>query len=204
MSALISVERLLLRLRQVPSRADELLDVRRRLRRERRARAGEAERTTAAAIRAIKTEVSAALASVDACRACASGKPWPRGAHAGGDCCSGVTADLFDDGEVAALALGGTRTRDLTAPRGDHAGCAFRGTEGCTLAAADRPGLCIYYMCSTLRHELHTRGELAAIDARLAELDRLTTQFLELRRDRLAQDELAPLARALGDTIRGS
>lgn len=197
MDVLISAERLLLRIRQVPSRADELLVLRRRVRAEHAVVPDAAERETALAIRALKVEISAALAGVDACRSCSTGKPWPRGAYAGGDCCSGVTADVFDDDEVAALAQAGTRPRDLNAPRGEHPGCAFRGPHGCTLEAADRPGLCVHYVCETLRGELHDRDDLVPIEARLAELDRQMIQFVALRADRLERAQVAELEAAL-------
>lgn len=193
----IAAERLLLRIRQVPSRADELLALRRRVRAEHAVVPGDEERATAKAIRELKIAISAELAAVTSCHTCSTGKPWPRGAYAGGDCCSGVTADVFDDDEVAALAQAGTRPRDLNAPRGEHPGCAFRGPHGCTLSAADRPGLCVHYVCEKLRGELHSREELVPVEDRLAELDRLMMQFVALRKDRLEGAQLGELEAAL-------
>ncbi|MBA3455792.1 MAG: hypothetical protein H0T42_22035 [Deltaproteobacteria bacterium] len=131
------------------------------------------------------------------CASCATGKRWPRGAFAGGDCCTGVTADLFSDDEVAALAQAGTRPGDLQAPTGEHAGCAFRGETGCTLEAEDRPERCVSYMCTILRRELHTRGELGEIDGMIAELRRAMSAFTELRAARLDDEILGPLETAL-------
>ena len=194
---LIPVERLLLRVRQVPSRADELLALRRRLRSEQAARAGDEERATAIEIRALKVRIAAALREVSACTSCATGRRPPRGVFPGGDCCSGVTADLFSDDEVAALARAGTRPRHLRAPRTAHAGCAFRGATGCTLPPAHRPQRCVHYICNLLRRELRARGELAPIDLLLAELQRLMSRLVTLRSARLDDELLAPLEEAL-------
>jgi hypothetical protein len=185
------------RLRQVPSRADELLALRGRVRTARSEVPGEEERSIAAALRLLKPRISAELGSVTSCATCAIGKRRPRGTFAGGDCCSGVTADLFDDDEVAALAFAGTRPRHLRPPRDEHAGCAFRGETGCTLSAADRPVRCVRYTCMTLRRELRAAGQLEAIDALLAELEALRVRFVELRTDRLEHELFAPLAESL-------
>lgn len=194
---LIAVERLLIRVRQVPSRADELITLRARLRRERSTVPGAEEQATALAMRALKQRISEALSSTTSCAHCAEGKRPPRGVFPGGDCCAGVTADLFDDDEVAALAQAGTRPADLRAPRTTHAGCAFRGERGCTLSAADRPGRCVHYTCMTLRRELRARGDLAQADAMLDELKGAMRRFAELRGKRLDDELLAPLEEAL-------
>jgi len=201
---LIPVERLLLRVRQVPVRAEELLVLRQRLRREQAAGVGDEERATAIAIRALKVRISAALREVSACTSCAAGRRRPRGTFPGGDCCSGVTADLFSDDEVAALARAGTRPRHLRAPRTEHAGCAFRGATGCTLTAAHRPQRCVHYTCNLLRRELRARGELAAIDVLLAELAHLMRRFVTLRGARLDDELLAPLEEALALACRAT
>ncbi len=194
---LIAIERLLVRVRQVPSRADELLVLRGRLRSERAAKVGPEERALALEVRALKERASAALADTTSCHTCATGKRWPRGAHAGGDCCSGVTADLFDDDEVGALAAAGTKPRDLRAPRGDHAGCAFRGELGCTLEAADRPMRCVHYTCMILRRELKANSALAATDAILVQLKGRMAELVALRKARLEAEMIAPLEAAL-------
>jgi len=196
---LLPVERLLVRVRQVPSRADELLALRARLRRERAQRPGAEERALALEMRRLKAEVARTVGEVDACGTCATGKRAPRGTFAGGDCCAGITSDLFDDDQLAAIAQAGTRPRDLTPPREAHAGCAFRGPTGCTLDNADRPPRCVHYTCMTLRKELRERGDLAAIDTKLDELARAMKRFAALRATRLDDELFAPLAEALSD-----
>jgi hypothetical protein len=198
---LIAVERLLVKLRQPASRAGELIELRRRLRAERAGDPGDDERALAAAVRGHKLRVADQLRGVTSCATCATGQPLPRGRFDGGDCCSGVTEDLFDDNELAALAHAGTRPRDLVAPRTDHAGCAFRGETGCTLDVAHRPGRCVHYLCDTLRRELHRRGQLDAVEATLGELDRTMQRFVAVHQARLDRELLAPLLEAIG--VRG-
>lgn len=199
---LIAVERLLIKVRQPASRADELIALRRRLREERAAGVDDEERALARAVRDRKRSVSAELRAVSSCGTCATGQPWPRGHYDGGDCCSGVTADLFDEHELAALAHAGTRPRDLVPPRDDHAGCAFRGAHGCSLEVTHRPGRCVHYLCDTLRRELHHRGQLDAIEAKLGELDRAMQRYVAVHRARLDRETLAPLIDALASARR--
>jgi hypothetical protein len=201
---LIPIERLLLRTRHVRTRADELIALHARLRTARTARPDANERAAALELRAHKVRVSASLATVSSCASCAAGKRWPRGAFAGGDCCTGVTADLFGDDEVAALAEAGTRVGDLRAPHGDHAGCAFRGERGCTLEAEDRPERCVSYMCSVLRRELQGRGELVEVDAMISELRAGMARFTALRGEPLADELMAPLEAAIRAEVRRS
>lgn len=189
LSVWVPLQRLLLR-KHGASRAAELVELHRRMRAE---RSGAGERAAAEEVRALKIRVSAALAGVDSCRTCATGKPAPRGVFSGGDCCTGVTAELFSDDEIAALVGGGTTPRDLRAPTSELAGCAFRGARGCTLAPGDRPERCVTYTCGTLRRELHTRGDLARVEALLAELHATMERFVALRRARL-DDELIGVA----------
>jgi hypothetical protein len=194
---LVAVERLLIKLRQPASRARELTELHRRLREERRATPDDEELALAEAIRAQKLRVSAALQQVASCGSCAAGQPWPVGHHAGGACCSGVTADLFDDRELAALVHAGTRVRDLTPPREPQAGCAFRGAHGCTLDVKDRPARCVHYICNTLRRELHDRGQLDELEVMLAELDRMMQRFTAVHQARLDRQVLTPLLEAI-------
>jgi hypothetical protein len=196
---LIAVERLLFKIRQPRSRASELIALRARLREERAARVDDEERALAAEVGAKKRAVSAELTAVSSCRTCATGAPWPRGAHDGGDCCAGVTADLFDDNELAALAHAGTRPRDLVAPRGAdaHAGCAFRGPRGCTLDVAHRPGRCVHYLCDTLRRELHADGKLDVVEARLAALNETMQRFTAVHTARRDREVLEPIIDAI-------
>jgi GNAT superfamily N-acetyltransferase len=98
---LIAIERLLIKVRQPKSRADELIALRRRLRDELARDIDDEERALARDVHARKLAVAAALHSISSCRTCATGQPWPRGGYDGGDCCSGVTANVFDDHEPA-------------------------------------------------------------------------------------------------------
>jgi len=159
---------------------------------------------TKSAVGARKLAVAAELHAVSSCRSCAAGEPWPRGGYDGGDCCAGVTADLFDDRELAALAHAGTRPRDFTPPAGAdaHAGCAFRGPRGCTLDVMHRPGRCVHYLCDTLRRELHARGQLDAVEAKLAELNRTMQRFVAVHQARLDRDVLAPIIEAIAAASR--
>jgi hypothetical protein len=190
---LIAVERLLVRVRQVPTRADELIALGTRVREMRREQPSEQERAVATEIRSVKRRVLTALSHVTSCATCATGKRAPRGAFAGGDCCSGITSDLFSEEQLAPLVQAGTTPRKLRAPRTTHAGCAFRGSTGCTLDADDRPARCIHYTCWGLRNELRKRGELVAMDAQLDELKALMEQHTELRKVRLEDELIAPL-----------
>ncbi len=112
-----------------------------------------------------------------------------------------MTGDLFDDNELAALAHAGTRAHDLSPPPGSdtHAGCAFRGPRGCTLEVEHRPGRCVHYICDTLRRELYTRGQLDAIEATLADLNRDMQRFTAVHQARCDRDVLAPLIEAITD-----
>jgi hypothetical protein len=188
---LVPVQRLLRRIRQVPSRADELIALRRRVRREDPRPASDEERTLAHEIRALKLRISKALGSVTSCSSCAPRKPLT--AFAGGDCCGGVTAELFSEDELAALVLAGTRSRHLRAPRGEHGGCAFRDVTGCTLATEHRPARCVLYTCNILQRELHARGDLTSTELLLAELKRSMERFAALRNTRLNDEQFSRL-----------
>jgi hypothetical protein len=196
---LIAVERLLIKVRQPRSRADELIELRRRMRAECASTVETDEVTLAHDVRARKLDVAAQLQAVVSCSSCAVGAPWPRGAYDGGDCCAGVTADLFDDNELAALVHAGTRPRDLVAPAGAdaHAGCAFRGPRGCTLDVTHRPGRCVHYLCDTLRRELHARGQLDVVEDKLAALNATMQRFVAVHQARLDRDVLAPIIEAM-------
>jgi hypothetical protein len=200
----IAVERLLIKIRQPRSRADELIALRRRLRAELARDVDQDERTLAQEVLAKKLAVSAELSAVSSCRTCATGQPWPRGGYDGGDCCAGVTADLFDENELAALAHAGTRPRDLVAPPGSdaHAGCAFRGPVGCTLEVKHRPGRCVHYLCEGLRGELHARGQLDTVEARLGELNHTMQAFVAVHQARLDLDVVMPILDAIASSSR--
>jgi hypothetical protein len=191
----VALDRLLRR--QVRSRAAELRELTTRLRAERAATPGADERATALAIRELKTALTRTIAEVSCCTSCARGMPLPGGAFAGGHCCSGHTPEIFDEVEVAALAQAGTRPRDLPAPTTEHAGCAFRGPTGCSLAAENRAALCHRYVCDDLRRELYTKGRLDEVERLCGELDDAYRTFAKLREARLDRewlDEVAPQA----------
>jgi hypothetical protein len=184
-SVFVPLQRLLLRTRYTRSRVDELADVHGRLRVARRTEFTDEERALAVELRAIKVRVSDALAEVSSCSRCATGKPTPRGVFAGGDCCSSDTPGLFADEEVAALAAGGTTVRALRAPTTTHAGCAFRGELGCTLAAVDRPERCVRYMCGTLRRELGAKRERVRVEELVTSMRSTMDRFVALHRARV-------------------
>jgi hypothetical protein len=182
---LIPVQRLVDRLRHPRSRADDAAALRRRLIAAPGpgdAGAEEEEIDAARAIRRLKGDLSAAFREASSCGGCARGHPWPHGRWSGGHCCGGRTEEVFSDAEVAELRLSGTTPERLVLPPpSDHAGCAFRGPERCSLDPEDRPALCARYVCRELEAELRGRGELAAINALRAELRRAVERFARLR-----------------------
>jgi len=117
------------------------------------------QRESAERLRELRIAMSAAFENVDACSACAKGRPEPNGHWPGGACCGSRTLDLFTAAEVASLALAGISHRDLVPPTGDHAGCAFRAEKGCVLSAEQRPNICVRYMCLELRAEVRDKPE---------------------------------------------
>jgi hypothetical protein len=187
-AVLIPIQRLLDRLRHPPSRAEEAAALRRRLVAAPGPGAVSAEEVEAAlAIRRLKGELSAAFGEPSSCGGCARGHPPPHGRWNGGHCCGGRTEGVFSDAEVAALRLSGTTpARLVLPPASDHAGCAFRGPEGCSLDPRDRPALCVRYVCRDLEAELRERGRFAAIKALRAELGAAIERFDRLREARLA------------------
>jgi len=195
----VPIERLVMRLGQPASRAAEVVALRGRLRAERASAVGDDERALAAGVGRAKRAAAAAIGGVASCGSCAAHQPWPVGGFAGGACCSGVTAHVFDDHELAALAGAGTRPRDLRPPAGRdaHAGCAFRGASACSLTLDHRPARCVHYVCDALRTELHRRGRLDDVEARLAELDRAMREFTAAHRARQDREVLAPVIAAV-------
>jgi hypothetical protein len=194
----VRVERLLTKLRQPASRADELNALRDRFRRELAAEPTEEERALGREVQDAKLRAAATLGTVTSCASCSSDR------YSGGACCSGVTESIFDDREVAALVHGGTRPRDLVPPprSDDHVGCAFRGPRACTLELVHRPARCVHYVCDTLRRELHTHDRLDAVEARLAELNAAVQTFGKLHAERVDREVLAPLVAALEASAR--
>jgi hypothetical protein len=195
----VALERLLVKVRQPAARADQLIELRRRVRAERACVPDDEERELAVELRARKLEVAAELDAVTSCSSCGLGMPRPFGHHAGGACCSGVTANVFDDSEVASLVHAGTSARHLTPPArtNEPAGCAFRGAGGCSLAVAHRPARCVHFTCGTLRRELHARGRLDAIETKLDALDHAMRRFAAVHRARADRDVVTSIVDAV-------
>jgi len=168
---LISPRMLLDRIRHPRSRADDLAALRARFRATpSRLSASESQRAMATRLRELRVLLSEAFASVEACHGCAKGHPLPSGRWDGGHCCGGKTLDIWSPEEVFALKLAGVSATSLAPPAGDHAGCAFRGPTGCSLTAADRPSICVRYVCFELRAELKETPEWKRISALAREI----------------------------------
>jgi hypothetical protein len=179
---LISARYLVDRLRHARSRADEVASVRRRLAASiGPGRASEEEAALAAELRRLREALVEALTGVASCSGCARGHPLPHGRWHGGHCCGTRTDLVFTDDEIAALRLGGTTPARLSPPDGDHAGCAFRGPAGCSLAPADRPNICVRFICRELDEELDERGDRRDVKAIAAELGRVFERWRRLR-----------------------
>ena len=199
----VALNRLLVRLRHVPSRAAELSALRERLRAELRAEPDAEELAAAHEVRRLKRALADATGAVEECSRCGTKMPPPGGAFAGGYCCQAATADLFSDDEVALLAQGGTRLADLEAPRSLHAGCTFRGDKGCTLETEDRPAVCVRFACNELRRELHRKGRLDAIEVLETALDEAYNQFARLRAARLDCEWVELVVKDVESVARG-
>jgi hypothetical protein len=65
-----------------------------------------------------------------------------------------------------------------------------------------RPGRCVHYLCDTLRRELFKRGQLDAVEAKLAELNRAMQQFVAVHQAGLDRDILAPIIEAIAAVSR--
>ena len=178
---LIPVRDLVRRLRQPRSRTLEVATVRRRIEDVRGEFASDDVVALARELRTLRAEVLAAFDGVHACGGCGRGRSLPHGRWDGGFCCGGRTEGVFDDHEVAALALGGTRPRDLQPPGDDHAGCAFRGPTGCSLHAHDRPNLCVRFACRELEAELRASGDWARVRDLTRRLEQTFARFVRAR-----------------------
>jgi hypothetical protein len=187
---LISPRQLVDRLRYPRTRADELAALRARFRAQpSRHEASEEQRALADELRALRVKMAELLASVTSCSGCAKGHPLPHGRWQGGHCCGGRTLDIFQPSEVAALALGGTRPSALPVPKSDHAGCVYRGPEGCSLEPADRPSLCVRFLCLELKNELRARDDWRAIAETAAALRDTFRRFEALTSPRAGSPE---------------
>lgn len=185
---MVKVGRLLAKVRQVPTRAEELASLKKRIAAAVKEKPDADEKAAAQEVLAAKLALAEATGEVSSCATCAKGKPMPRGAYDGGDCCSGVTADLFDDPALAALVQTGTRMKDLVAPHEAHVGCAFRGPVGCTLEVDHRPAVCVRYFCQGLRRELHRGGKLDEIEKKIEALDHAVMRHTMIRAERLDRE----------------
>jgi hypothetical protein len=197
---LLAARHLVDRLRQPRSRADEVLAVRRRLvAQPSPSEASAEELALARELAELRARLMEALGDVRACAGCARGRSLPHGRWSGGHCCGGRTEELFTDDELGALRLSGTTPARLAAPRSDHAGCAFRGPEGCSLAIADRPNLCIRFLCRELEGEVTARGDLAHVKSVARALGETFVRFERARSDAARSsgvDQSAPDGRA--------
>jgi hypothetical protein len=179
---LIAAQHLVDRLRHPRSRADEVHAVRRRLAVQPAPNAASDEELTLARdLLRLRKELTHALGAVSACSGCARGHSLPHGRWNGGQCCGGRTEEIFTDDELGALRLSGTTPARLDPPRSDHAGCAFRGPTGCSLDVADRPNLCVRYICRELEAELLEHGTLTNVKKVARELGRTFDQFSRVR-----------------------
>jgi hypothetical protein len=178
---LLAARHLVDRLRHPRSRADEVLSVRcRLLAQPAPSAASETELALARELRRLREELTRAVGVVHACAGCARGRTLPHGRWDGGHCCGTRTADVFTDDELAALRLSGTTPARLRPPRSDHAGCAFRGPEGCSLDVADRPNLCVRFICRELDGELAERDEFSVVKKLARELGMTFARFSSL------------------------
>jgi hypothetical protein len=185
---LIAAWQLVDRMRHPRTRADELAALRRRFAEAGRDEPSPGEVEAARRLRELRAELSAALSGVTSCAGCARRHPLPHGRWDGGHCCGCRTTDVFTDDEIAALRLAGTTLARLSPPRSDHAGCVFRGPTGCSLDVADRPNICVRYICRELDAELAARGDRAGIRRIAAEIDATFRRLSASRRARRPDD----------------
>lgn len=187
---LIAAQHLVDRLRHPRSRADEVHAVRRRLVEQPAAsQASHEELALARELLRLRAELTAAVGAVHACSGCARGRSLPHGRWNGGHCCGGRTEDIFTNDELAALRLSGTTPSRLGPPRSDHSGCAFRGPEGCSLDVADRPNLCVRFICRELEAELAPRDTFPGVKVLARELGETFARFSRARSGRSDRDE---------------
>ena len=162
-------------------RRSELRDLRQRFR-EAKATSNARARDLALRLRTLRQQMATLMGDATACSGCASGCGLPEGRWDGGYCCSTATEAVFNGEEVFALALAGTRFRDLKPVKMTGGGCAFRGPKGCTLTAENRPTLCVRYACTDLRRDLHRRGLLDAAERLEDEMADVYLELTNLRR----------------------
>jgi len=191
---LIPLRYLVDRVRHPKSRAEVLRELRVALSAEADwSRASRQERHLAAELAALREAMHKGLGEVESCGRCAEGHPLPNGRWQGGHCCGTETHKLFSPAELAALKLSGTTPSKLVAPRSDHAGCAFRGPDGCSLDVADRPNLCVRFICRELSAELRDRGDHPKLRALSKQIEETFIRFVAAREARLEDEMLEEL-----------
>ena len=129
----------------------------------------------------LRERLTVAIGDVQSCSTCALKHPEPFGHWAGGHCCGGDPAKIFEEDELAALKLSGTTAADFQPPNSDLAGCVFRGPNACSLKRQHRPTLCVHYTCRSLEHEVRERGDLKKIRVIQKELSETFANFSALR-----------------------
>jgi hypothetical protein len=60
----------------------------------------------------------------------------------------------------------------------------------------------VHYLCDTLRRELHARGQLDEIEARLAELNLEMQRFVVVHKARRDREVLGPIIEAIESATR--
>lgn len=203
----LSLSYLLDRMKHPRTRADELARLRARFAAHPGQRqAGRRATGLARELRELRRAASVAFGSPVACARCARGHPLPAGRWDGGHCCGGRTLDIFSPLEAAMLKVGGTSTRRLRAPSGEHAGCAFRTARGCCLDPADRPTICLRHVCGELRQELlgsRRWARLMVLRRRLGELSREFADVVGLAQDAAGSPFEPTVACNPSETTRG-
>jgi hypothetical protein len=158
-------------------------------------------------LRALRVELVDALEGLRSCASCAVGYPPPHGHWRGGHCCGGATEHYFTEDEIACLRAGGTGPLDLRGPRGEQAGCAFRGPHGCSLAPQHRPNVCVRYACPTLCTELRASSQHDVVRRLSTRMQLKFAAYTSLRRQRVsavrrqAEKDRAEAVRAQGPCV---
>lgn len=176
---LLPIERLLSRVRARSPRDEDLGRLRARFAAQPSAwSATREEKRLAARLLELKRELAEAFAGLRSCHGCARGEPGHKGRWDGGRCCGTRTEVVFTPGEVRALKISGVRARVLVPPDDDFAGCAFRGSRGCSLTVEQRPAVCLVYTCAELKEEIGRDAGAARIHALRRELHETYAAFL--------------------------
>ena len=179
-------------LKYEPSQAKELLSLRQHITKCKKETFDTQEQILAKEMLQLRREITTLLNEQPntACSTCAKRHPLPTSLWNGGLCCSGKTANLFSDDEVASLVASKIRKIVLTPPSNKQAGCLFRGATGCSLSPDFRPNICIYYMCRDLSKELSLNNRFKTIHQKGEQLQKKFQEFQETRKTRQDQIEL--------------